>query len=78
MRNIGEVVDKMLVQIPKDYSNLELIRELNSAIDLSRYKAPEQILDIWEEIRMALVKHIPQPYEFHWQEIVINIWMDKT
>ena len=77
MRNIGEVIDRMLAEIPA--SEETFIYDLNNVMGSVRYSAPEMIGMWWEELTIVANDHLPHPNDCApWQTKVGMILMDKA
>ena len=77
MRNIGDVIDKMLWVIPK--SELNLRAGLEGIIDSVRYSPPENVQMWWQELTILINDNLPPSLEKcnNWQRHVALILMDR-
>lgn len=71
MRNLSDVVDKMLEVIPTE--NESLISRVKAAKQSSLYASPEMQSVFWNECFNALVSEIGEPVE-DWQKNVAAIF----
>lgn len=77
MRNIYDVVDRMIPLIPKDEA--ALLGELHSLRQSALYAAPESARMWWSEFHRIINEYLPHPSECtDWQLNVGNIFMDKA
>lgn len=74
-RNIGSVIDQMLAHVPDGEPLRERLQHLaNSA----RYKAPEQMYEMWFVGTEILQEEFGPPEGLNeWQKAVVAIWIDK-
>ena len=73
-RNCIYVIDKMLLEIPKDKT--DFISDLTWNFEDAMYKAPEETLQ-WQRTMETLMKHIPEPTE-EWEYKVLSIFTTKS
>ncbi len=71
MRNIAEVIDQMLKQIPEE--EVAIRAALLDNYDSICYAAPEMIPTWWQEVGSTLSYHILKPFK-PWEITVISIW----
>jgi hypothetical protein len=74
-RNLGEVLDEMLVHIPAGHS---LIQKFDWMAKDVRYKAPEQMADCWAEAGAILGAELgpPESLTEAWQNKVVAIFIN--
>lgn len=72
-RNIGEVIDAIVAEIPKDWPKRQDFLE-NIAIiqDSAKYTAPEVMLGRWVQLQYLLMEHCSQ--ELPWQLEIAKIF----
>lgn len=76
IRDITQVIGKMLEDIPADQTGLRASLEhiSNQAI----YTAPEIMRHRWQEAQRVLGQHFPGPGELNeWQAKVVATWMNQ-
>lgn len=71
MRNLSDVVDKMLEVIPVE--NESLINQIKAARQSSLFAAPEMQSVFWNECASALISEIGEPV-VEWQKQVAAIF----
>lgn len=78
MRNIYDVVDRMIPLIPEDEG--ALLFELRSLRQSALYAAPESARMWWTEFHRVINEYLPPPGSqlTEWQTSVVNIFMDKA
>ena len=75
-RNITEVIDQMLLEIP--HSEFSLRQELEMVKANAAFAAPEMMRKYWEQGSIVLQHYLPHPSKLNeWQTKVANIWMNK-
>lgn len=77
MRNVVEIVKKMLEHIPAEE---EIgIRELNKVIESAPYTAPECVMQLWVMLAEKINFVISQPPVCKdWEIKVLALFLDKT
>lgn len=79
MRNIVEVVNKMLMHIPETEINQYLISDLERIASSAIYAAPESQRFWWEELSNVVNTSMPTPDKLNiWQKHMIDIFQDKA
>lgn len=76
MRNLGELIDRMVEKIPADQT--DLLHDLDNVVDSIRYTPPEPEAIIYRFRQVAEIFGAyfgDEPTE-DWQKEVIDIWMD--
>jgi len=76
MRNLRNVINKILIYIPKDQDLLlEGIKNIQSSVEFS---APEMMQLHWQRVAEILKDEFPEKLEdmTKWQREVIAIWAD--
>lgn len=77
MRNLTEVLDKMLEEIPDGASN-SLKDKLEHHRYNSFYQPPESSRE-WQKVSLTLHNEFgKEPPTVGWQKKICDIWMDRT
>lgn len=79
MRNIGEVIDRMMHVIPEDQTAFR--EDIQKVVNEIGYTAPERIHDLWKAMARIIWEHMggKDPDELTgWQRHAVKIWLDKT
>lgn len=76
MRNISEVVKKILKEVPESEESLtHSLMSLESSIAFS---APELIPLRWQTLTEIINRTIPYPPRKDWEVAVISVFIDKS
>ena len=74
MRNILEIIDKIITQIPQDFDDKTyLIEELYAIRESSIYSSPEGVNYCWLQISCALNIFLKQP-DTDWKINIFNLF----
>jgi hypothetical protein len=76
MRDLSDVVNKMLEKIPE--RKIDLIHEFDRLLNDMRYVAPERMHEVWHEVSYILGYEIPHEPREQWEIDVVNIFADKN
>ena len=74
MRNLVDVIELMLAEIPP--SEESLLLELRSLRQSCCFTAPEQMKMRWQTGAETLQAHFGDAPNSDWQKRVVNIWMN--
>ena len=76
-RNIGEVIDAIIAEIPKDWSKRQDFLESVAIIrDSAKYTAPEVMRGRWVQLQYLLIEYCSQ--ELPWQLEIAKIFRGDT
>ena len=75
MRNLSDVIEKMLKTIPTEAQTLR--SRLGALQRTSQYAAPEEQSRLWRGAQQILTSEIGKPTE-KWQKEVANFFSGKT
>jgi hypothetical protein len=75
MRDITQVIDKIITVTPKDES--AFIIELKALKESCMYTAPEDMTRRWDMLGNIFNHYIPYPSTHEWHDIAIKIFTDK-
>ena len=74
MRNIAEVIDLMIAEIPNNYPNKDIfISQLESIKLAAMFTAPEIMSFRWQQVYDVLISKIGEPKE-DWQKNIADIF----
>lgn len=77
-RNIGEVIDKMVREIPESWESRRLVvGRLRSVANSARYTAPEDMQRNWNEVAGILETHLGDPDE-EWKRRIASILAGRS
>ncbi len=75
MRDIIEVIDKIIAAIPE--TEEVLIRSINSVRKSAMYCPPEGMVLMWKKLCWTLSNQMPEPPELDWEKKISSIICDK-
>jgi len=76
-RNIAEIIDKIVEQIPDHYMYFDLREGLKKIKRDSVYKAPEAMGDCWHRIACLLQEYLGDPKTHDWKQRIANIFSGR-
>ena len=77
MRDIGEVIEKMVREIPKDEDNSWLISKLQAVARRARVTPQESIQSLWNEVANVLERKLGDPDE-EWKRRIASIFAGRN
>lgn len=76
MRNIEEVITKIIDQIPE--KDTDFRDKINDVLNSVAYTAPEIISHRWGNLSLTLMHHIPFPATEDWEFQILHIFSEKN
>ncbi len=76
MRNLTEVIQQMLAEIPASEESLKAgLRDVRSSAETA---SPEMMPFWWREAAQTLEDNIPQDAQEEWQNKLVGIWFNRN
>jgi hypothetical protein len=76
-RNLINVIDQLLLEIPNDQNWIPLREQLIYNKNNAMYTAPEAMHEVWKQVGYSLNGFLPQTNLLPWQENIANIFANK-
>ena len=78
MRDIGEVIEKMVREIPDKWDNRRFVTgRLRSVANSAKYTAPELMPQRWSEVAGILETYVGDPTE-EWKLMIASIFAGRN
>jgi hypothetical protein len=77
VRDISEVIEKIIREIPQDQQKGDLSRVLRRVSSSAKYTAPELMYERWNQVAEVLERYLGDPTE-EWKRRIASIFTGRN